>query len=70
MSAYIVLDNQIVPSERVCSGCLLADRFGKPRESNGMVGCARRVPLDPREPATSECYECCMGFRLVFVESI
>ena len=59
----IVLDEQVLSTEKVCPGCLLANAQGSPRWGNGKLKCGRSA--HSQETKQSSLYECQMGFKLV-----
>lgn len=61
----ILTESQILPPQRVCQGCLLADQGGQPRSLNGKPTCAYALNNLATQQATQ--YECHMGFRLAEV---
>jgi hypothetical protein len=63
----IITEEHLISPTQVCQTCLLADRSGQPRWHNGKLCCGNAVqPLSRELPPQ---YECCMGFRLVNIES-
>ncbi|MGB2926788.1 MAG: hypothetical protein WBB82_15925 [Limnothrix sp.] len=63
----ILTDGQILPTDQVCQGCLMADHSGVPRMSHGKLRCGRAVKNNPVNVAAT--YQCEMGFRLAEIES-
>lgn len=63
----VLTDRQILPTQQVCQGCLLASNGGLPRWRQGHLGCGRR--LRDTSPDAPELYECQMGFRLAYLAS-
>lgn len=62
----ILLEDQILAPGKVCQSCLLADRSGQPRWSQGQLRCGQQVnKLTEQQP---EQYECMMGFRIANIE--
>ncbi|MBW4654904.1 MAG: hypothetical protein KME20_17960 [Kaiparowitsia implicata GSE-PSE-MK54-09C] len=61
----ILQDNQIVPLDQVCQGCLMADQQGQPRWNQGRLRCGRA--LSPLVDAMPEQFECQMGFRIAHI---
>ncbi len=58
----ILTDEQVLSTQQVCQGCLLATKGGSPRWSQGKLGCGQAVTTNtPGQPAL---YECQMGFRV------
>lgn len=39
----IVTEQQVLPTERVCSGCVMADNGGLPRWRKGKLGCGHLI---------------------------
>lgn len=62
----ILADEQVLSTEQVCPGCLLANRQGLPRWQQGKLGCGHS--LGQREHSQPTLYECEMGFNLISVE--
>ncbi|MGD1858209.1 MAG: hypothetical protein ACFB2W_28565 [Leptolyngbyaceae cyanobacterium] len=62
----ILLEDQVIPSTSVCTGCLMASQSGQPRLRDGKLGCARRLESGSQLPQ----YQCQMGFRLANIESL
>ncbi|BAW95555.1 hypothetical protein NIES970_04640 [[Synechococcus] sp. NIES-970] len=58
----ILTDGQILPTDQICQGCLMADQRGTPRVRQGKLCCAHLIQGSPVKAATT--YECQMGFRL------
>ena len=61
----IVLDEQILSTEKVCPSCLLANAEGSPRWRNGKLKCGRYAK--PKEANQTSLHECQMGFKLAHV---
>ncbi|SKB11670.1 conserved hypothetical protein [Planktothrix sp. PCC 11201] len=62
----ILMDNQILASQQVCQGCLLADQSGQPRWRGGQLSCGHLVrPSINNQPSQ---YECQMGFRIANIQ--
>ena len=62
----ILTDEQLLSTERVCQGCLLANQSGYPRWHQGKLGCGRCIgKLGENKPTV---YQCQMGFRLANIE--
>lgn len=62
----ILIDNQLIPPQKVCQTCLLADQSGQPRWQRGQLRCGHAVhKLTEQLP---DQYECEMGFRIANVE--
>ncbi|MDE5081536.1 MAG: hypothetical protein O4803_06570 [Trichodesmium sp. St15_bin1_1] len=62
----ILMENQLIASQRVCQGCLLADQSGQPRWKSGQLSCGHPVPkITDTQP---DQYECEMGFRIASIE--
>ena len=52
----ILMENQLIASQRVCQGCLLADQGGQPRWKSGQLSCGHPVPkLTDTQPDQYEC---------------
>lgn len=62
----ILMEEQILATKQVCTSCLLADRSGQPRWSQGRLRCPGAI----RKPSAKqpEQYECLMGFRIANIE--
>ncbi len=58
----ILTDEQILPTNQVCQGCLMADQSGSPRWHHGKLRCGRTVSNNPANPLPT--FQCQMGFRL------
>ncbi|AFY39570.1 hypothetical protein Lepto7376_3354 [[Leptolyngbya] sp. PCC 7376] len=63
----ILTEGQIVPTDQVCQGCLMADRSGAPRVRHGVLKCGRAIKnaIGDQMPT----YQCQMGFRVAQVGS-
>ncbi len=62
----ILIKEQIIPHQKVCKSCLLADKTGEPRWYNGKLGCGETVSkITEKQP---DWYECMMGFRIADIE--
>ncbi len=71
----ILTEEQILAPQKVCCGCLLANKSGLPRWDHGKLGCGRVMRDLGLGGANSEdcaelaeLYECQMGFRLANIE--
>ena len=62
----ILIENQILAPQQVCPSCLLADRTGQPRWSQGKLRCGRVIGKVAVEQAQQ--YQCLMGFRVANIE--
>ncbi|OKH22063.1 hypothetical protein NIES593_14110 [Hydrococcus rivularis NIES-593] len=62
----ILTDEQIISTQQVCSGCLLANSHGLPRWHHGKLGCGHSLAKADRH--SSELYECQMGFVLANID--
>ncbi|OLP19900.1 hypothetical protein BST81_03135 [Leptolyngbya sp. 'hensonii'] len=62
----ILTSDQLIPPERVCQTCLLADRTGHPRWHQGRLWCGHA--LHGRQENLPEQYECQMGFRIARID--
>ncbi|MDX2231654.1 MAG: hypothetical protein NW220_18615 [Leptolyngbyaceae cyanobacterium bins.349] len=62
----ILMENQLISPNHVCSTCLLADQSGQPRWSSGRLRCGRA--LQKHDDQQMEQFECQMGFRVANVE--
>lgn len=62
----ILMDEQLIATEQVCQGCLLADRSGAPRWREGKLSCGRA--LRDKETQSATLYQCQMGFRLTNID--
>ncbi|MEO0539644.1 MAG: hypothetical protein AAFZ80_02140 [Cyanobacteria bacterium P01_A01_bin.105] len=73
----LMTDEQVIASDVVCRGCLMANQQGQPRWQDGQLLCGRPLRPNPTQPVThalpgtpsSRHYECHMGFRLAQVQS-
>jgi hypothetical protein len=63
----IIAEQHLISPQQVCQSCLLADRSGQPRWHDGKLFCGNAIRQLSRELPPQ--YECCMGFRLVNIES-
>lgn len=62
----ILTDEQILPTQQICPGCLLATQQGLPRWHEGKLGCGRMLCQAANDqPAL---YQCQMGFRVANIE--
>ncbi|ANV85104.1 hypothetical protein AWQ21_12385 [Picosynechococcus sp. PCC 7003] len=61
----ILTDGQILPTDQVCQGCLMADQSGTPRVRQGKLCCGHLINGNLPKVATT--YECQMGFRIADV---
>ncbi len=62
----ILTEKQVLSTERVCQGCLLANQSGSPRWHQGKLGCGQCIgKLGDNQPTV---YQCQMGFRLANIE--
>jgi hypothetical protein len=63
----VVLQNeQVLSTDNICQGCLLASQSGTPRWHQGKLGCGYCLGKSTNNQATV--YECQMGFRLANIE--
>ena len=63
----VILQNeQLLSTEKICPGCLLANQGGTPRWNQGKLGCGHCLGKSAKNQATI--YECQMGFRLANIE--
>lgn len=62
----MLMDNQLIPPQKVCQTCLLADQTGQPRWRGGRLCCGHAI----RKPTAQhpDQYECEMGFRVANIE--
>ncbi|MBW4657582.1 MAG: hypothetical protein KME15_02820 [Drouetiella hepatica Uher 2000/2452] len=62
----IIMENQLLPTYKVCQACLMADQSGQPRWQPGKLRCGRALtqPIDSQP----EQYECQMGFRVANID--
>ena len=58
----ILTEEQVLSTDQVCQGCLMADQSGAPRVRHGKLQCARAVHNVLTEQVPT--YQCQMGFRL------
>ena len=62
----ILMDKQLLPTQKVCPGCLMANRQGQPRWQHGKLRCGRLLEkLADEQP---DQYECQMGFRVANIK--
>jgi len=63
----VILQNeQLLSTEKVCNGCLMANHGGTPRWQKGKLGCGQCLgKLGQNQPIV---YQCEMGFHLVNIE--
>lgn len=62
----ILMEEQILDTGQVCQSCLLADRSGQPRWSQGQLRCGQAIgKITPRQ---ADQYRCLMGFRIANIE--
>lgn len=64
----MVMDNQLLSPQSVCTGCLLADQSGQPRWHQGQLRCGHPVAVRKFCEEQPTQYECHMGFRLVSID--
>jgi len=62
----IMIEDQLLSPEPVCTTCLLADQEGQPRWYQGRLRCGQAI--GQRCGQRADQYECQMGFRLVQVD--
>lgn len=62
----ILMDEQLLSTQNVCQGCLMANRHGQPRWRQGRLGCGRL--LEKLAEGQPDQYECQMGFRVAKIE--
>ncbi|NJK73148.1 MAG: hypothetical protein HC849_27420 [Oscillatoriales cyanobacterium RU_3_3] len=62
----ILMENQMLPPQSVCQGCLLADRTGQPRWSGGELRCGH--PVSKPTENLPDRYECQMGFVIANIK--
>lgn len=61
----VATGDRLIPIQRVCQNCLMANQAGEPRWGNGELRCGRAVVLvSPEQP---EQFDCEMGFRVIKV---
>ncbi len=65
MLVILTAENVLSP-QKVCSGCLLATRQGRPRWYQGHLSCGRTIHA--AEGSRPTLYECQMGFKLVEID--
>lgn len=58
----ILMENQLLPPQKVCQTCLLADQSGQPRWRGGRLCCGQS--LHKAVDQQPDQYECAMGFRI------
>jgi hypothetical protein len=63
----ILANEQVLSTEQVCPGCLLANRQGLPRWREGKLGCG--YSLGKREQNQPPLYQCQMGFKIAELDS-
>ncbi|PSF37618.1 hypothetical protein C7H19_08670 [Aphanothece hegewaldii CCALA 016] len=67
----ILADEQILSTQQVCQGCLLATHQGLPRWYQGKLRCGRMLEEAKQFlPQNSQptLYECKMGFRVANID--
>ncbi|MEM9214216.1 MAG: hypothetical protein AAGD25_07695 [Cyanobacteria bacterium P01_F01_bin.150] len=65
----ILMDNQLLPSQSVCQGCVMADQQGRPRWYGGELLCGRALQCLPEDgDHRLNQYECQMGFRIAHID--
>jgi len=62
----MLMDNQILSSEKICQSCLLATDNGQPRWGEGKLRCGQ--PISKCTEQQPDQYECVMGFRVANIE--
>ena len=62
----ILTDEQILSPQKVCQGCLMADRNGLPRWHHGTLGCGQDLCQSSEDKLLI--YRCQMGFRVASIE--
>ena len=62
----ILMENQMLPPQCVCQGCVLADRTGQPRWSSGELRCGH--PASKPAENLPDRYECQMGFVIANIK--
>lgn len=62
----ILMDNQILSSEKICQSCSLATGNGQPRWGGGKLRCGQ--PINKFTEQQPDQYECVMGFRVANIE--
>lgn len=62
----ILMEDQLVSPQQVCSTCLLADQQGQPRWQRGTLRCGRA--LSKLADELPDQFECQMGFRIAHIE--
>ena len=62
----ILTDKQLFSTQKVCKGCLMANRQGQPRWQQGRLRCGRL--LEKLVDDQPDQYECQMGFRVANIE--
>ncbi|RMF25133.1 MAG: hypothetical protein D6756_05980 [Cyanobacteria bacterium J083] len=63
----ILTEEQIISAQKVCQGCLLADRKGLPRLKAGRLTCANS--LERQNTKVAKTYQCQMGFTIADLPS-
>jgi hypothetical protein len=60
----MLTDQQVIPPEKICAGCLWASSQGAPRWQQNNLCCGRQIRQRTacEQPAA---YQCQMGFQLV-----
>jgi hypothetical protein len=67
LKMFVILTNeQILSTEDVCQGCLMADQSGAPRMRHGKLKCGRAIQNNLADVPT---YQCQMGFRIAQIDS-
>lgn len=62
----ILIKEQLIAPQYICNSCVLADKSGKPRWSNGKLGCGQTSTHISENLA--DWHECMMGFRIANIE--
>jgi hypothetical protein len=62
----ILTDEQILPTQKVCQGCLLANRQGSPRWRQGKLDCGHSLGRAAENQPIL--YECQMGFLVAHID--
>ncbi|HIK14979.1 MAG TPA: hypothetical protein IGS53_06745 [Leptolyngbyaceae cyanobacterium M33_DOE_097] len=62
----ILMNDQLLPPQKICQGCVLADRSGQPRWRAGQLCCGHAVQNQSEQQP--EQFECTMGFRVANID--
>ena len=63
----ILMEDQILAPQQVCQSCLLAERDGQPRWSQGQLRCGQAI-RKLTAVGQPDLYQCPMGFRVANIQ--